>query len=260
MLSAADIMERQREGDEARTGSPTTEREIRQPPPASGASRRSSVSTPAPACAPAGRFRGRAGGRYDADGPKAKGRMKRGSWMRELARRIGAACAARFNSGLAPLHMAMADNPDPWVVEVLIEVGEDPNARDKKGRTPLHGAAMFNANPSVVEALIEAGADPNARAKNGLTPLHVVLLSRRADPSVVEALIEGGADPNARDKGGMTPLHIVASGRRADPSVVEALIEGGADPNARNEFGQLPSDCAKQGTDVYRRLSEARFE
>ena len=109
--------------------------------------------------------------------------------------------------------------------------------------------------------LIKAGADPGARADGDFTPLHFAAW-KNPEPSVVGALIEGGADPNARNEDGRTPLH-VAAWKNPEPSVVEALIEVGADPAARDERGRIPFDYAKRnealrGTDVYRRLSEAR--
>ena len=50
-----------------------------------------------------------------------------------------------------------------------------------------------------------------------------------------------------------------------EPSVIAALMEGGADPAVRDEDGKFPFDYAKgnralRGTDVYRRLNDARFE
>ena len=59
-----------------------------------------------------------------------------------------------------------------------------------------------------------------------------------------------------------TPLHKAAAG---DLAVVEKLIAAGADPKARDIGGKFPFDYAKnnkalQGTDVYWRLNEARFE
>lgn len=46
--------------------------------------------------------------------------------------------------------------------------------------------------------------------------------------------------------------------------MVEALMDAGADPSARDEAGQLPFDYAGyrgtwQGTNIYWKLSEARF-
>ena len=50
-----------------------------------------------------------------------------------------------------------------------------------------------------------------------------------------------------------------------EPSVVETLVEAGADPADRDEDGKTPFDYmedneALRGTDVYRRLNEARFK
>ena len=49
------------------------------------------------------------------------------------------------------------------------------------------------------------------------------------------------------------------------PSVTAALIEASADPGARDDGGKAPFDYAKdnaalQGTTIYWRLNEGRFE
>lgn len=76
-------------------------------------------------------------------------------------------------------------------------------------------------------------------------------------------LLAACAGPKARAQE-WTPLHAAAS-KSSDPSEIRALIEGGVAPRARGEVGKLPFDLAKdnealQGTDVYWRLHEARFE
>ena len=59
-------------------------------------------------------------------------------------------------------------------------------------------------------------------------------------------------DPNARDEGGLTPLHWAAL-ENTTPAVVAALLDAGADPAGRDK-----ADSPPKGTDVYRRLNEAR--
>ena len=111
------------------------------------------------------------------------------------------------------------------VIEALLAAGADPKARDEDASTPLHEAASFNYNPTVIETLIAAGADPNALDKHGRTPLHWAAAYNNA---VVEALLAAGVDPNARDKNGRSP------------------------------FDYAKDNEALHGTDVYRRLNEAR--
>ena len=93
-------------------------------------------------------------------------------------------------------------------------------------------------------------------------PLHAAALV--GDLAVVEKLIAAGANPNTHTNFGSTPLHYAAE-NNDNPAIVEVLIAGGANPNARDADGRFPFDHAKnnkalQGTDVYWRLNEARFE
>ena len=172
-----------------------------------------------------------------------------------------AAAAPVFADATRDLFMVVSRGTAPEV-SAAIAAGADPNARGDAGGTPLHGAAFGNSKPSVVAVLIEAGADVDARTESGKTPFHYA--ARDNEPSVVATLMEGGADPNARTESGMTPLHL-AAWKNPEPSVVAALIEGGADPSARDGRGKTPFDYAKdnealRGTEVYRRLDEARFK
>ena len=197
----------------------------------------------------------------------------------------GADPGARAGDCSTPLHWAARRSPALSVLAALIEAGADPSARDEDGSTPLHWAARYNPEPSVIAVLVEAGADPGARDEDGFMPLHWAA-GYNLESSVIAALIEAGADPDARDEGGFTPLHLAAGynddrwkarddrhwprdgrhwqRRNPEPSVIAALIEGGADPAARDEDGKFPFDYAKgnwalRRTDVYWRLSEARF-
>ena len=171
-----------------------------------------------------------------------------------------AASAPVFADATRDLFMVVSRGTAPEV-SAAMAAGADPNARAESGKTPLHWAARDD-EPSVVAARMEGGADPKARGARGMTPLHLAAW-KNPEPSVVAALIAGGADPNARGPHGMTPLHYAA--RDNEPSVVAALIEGGADPSARDGRGKTPFDYAKdnealRGTEVYRRLDEARFK
>ena len=172
--------------------------------------------------------------------------------------------AGKMRSSEVTMRLLARPSRGPWdnkgeVIEALLAAGADPNARDEDASTPLHEAASFNYNPTVIETLLAAGADPKALDKHGRTPLHWATVYNDA---VVEALLAAGADPNARDKNGLAPLHWAAK-HNDNPAVVETLIAAGADPNARDKNGRSPFDYAKgnealRGTDVYRRLNEAR--
>lgn len=143
-----------------------------------------------------------------------------------------------------PLHLAVANNPDPEVSAVLLEAGANPRARGYEGETPIHMAAG-NEDPALAALLLEAGADANARGSTGRTPLHQAARSN-SNPALIAVLLEAGAELEARavypdshwDYGNMTPLHEAAS--YGDPEVVTALIEAGADVDARVLAGAIP--------------------
>jgi len=84
-----------------------------------------------------------------------------------------------------------------------------------------------------------------------------------ADAEAVHARLAKGADPNARTEGGWTPLHDAAS---ADvPDAIAALPDAGADAGLLTADFEFPFDLIEddsplKGTDVYWRLSDARWE
>ncbi len=165
--------------------------------------------------------------------------------------RAGAAVDARargfsihYGWDWTPLHLAVANNPDPEVAALLLEAGANPRARGYEGETPIHMAAG-NEDPALAALLLEAGADANARGSTGRTPLHQAARSN-GNPALIAVLLDAGAELEARavypdshwDYGNMTPLHEAAS--YGDPEVVTALIEAGADVNARVLPGAIP--------------------
>ena len=176
----------------------------------------------------------------------------------------------------APPAMAVEVSCDDWNTQAFFEradaadvtrcvkAGEDPKSRSVfSGDTPLHLAAAYSARPGVIEALVKAGANPNARnLYKRTTPLHAAAAFGQT-PAIIEALVKAGAKVNLRDKFKQTPLHAAARESRT-PAVVAALLDAGANPGARNKSGKTPFDYAKEnpaltGTEVYRRLKEARF-
>ena len=155
-----------------------------------------------------------------------------------------------------------ADESD---ISRCLKAGADPISRSIfNGDAPLHKAAAYSKNPAVVVALVKAGADPNARnLYKRTTPLHTAAALGKT-PAIVDALVKAGANPNARDKYKQTPLHTAALEGKT-PAVVEALLDAGANPSARDRSGKTPGDYAEEnpvlrGTEVYRRLNEARFK
>ena len=157
------------------------------------------------------------------------------------------------------------ERTDESDISRCLKAGADPISRSIfNGDAPLHAAAAFSKNPAVVVALVKAGADPNARnLYKRTTPLHTAAALGKT-PAIVNALVKAGANPNARDKYKQTPLHTVALEGKT-PAVVEALLDAGANPSARDRSGKTPGDYAEEnpalrGTEVYRRLNEARFK
>lgn len=81
------------------------------------------------------------------------------------ALRAGANVNAKFDGGLAPLHMA-ANSAYPGraaVVRLLLDAGANVEVRDDRRRTPLHWAADSDA----AAVLIDAGADESAQDQDG---------------------------------------------------------------------------------------------
>ena len=105
------------------------------------------------------------------------------------------------------------------------------------------------------------GADPGARDRNGVTPLRAAASS--GDVEAIGALLDAGADPGAGDKKGYTPLHRAA--RWGHAAAIGALLDAGADPGARDRNGKTAFDLIRDGsplvgTEVYWRLSDARWD
>jgi len=118
---------------------------------------------------------------------------------------------------------------------------------------PAHTGNFFEgfeaAGPGVHVALCHA-AERSAPAAQGDAP------------DAIAALLAGGAAPNARREEGWTPLHTAVEGRALD--AIAALLHARADAGLRNANGQLPFDLIADdsplvGTDVYWRLSDARW-
>lgn len=202
----------------------------------------------------------------------------------------GSRVGARNASGATPLHLAAQHGTDPAAVSALVEAGSRVGARDASGATPLHAAAEHGTTPAIVEALLAAGADPEAKDEDGRTAvdylkenpgLRGTALFRQvaglscgdwntaqffslAAPADVSRCLEAGAEVEARDEAGATPLHAAASTSRT-PAVVQVLLDAGADPGARDKEGKMPWDYVKantalEGTEIYWRLNEARFD
>ena len=154
---------------------------------------------------------------------------------------------------------------DGWAVNA---VRYQPDYRTDEARAAVaareavtgRGACMPAVRAGLAFALVLAASAPVfADATRDL-----FMVVSRGTASEVSAAIAAGADPNARAEGGVTPLHMAAESN-PEPSVVAALIEAGADPSARDGRGKTPFDYAKdnealRGTEVYRRLDEARFK
>ena len=157
----------------------------------------------------------------------------------------------------------------PEVVRALIEVGPKigvtVNARDNVGCTALHFAARKNPNPEVIKALLDAEAEVNVQDKHGYwTPLHFAA-AENPNSGVIKALLNAKeAKVNLQDKRDMTPLHW-AAWKNPNPKVTEALLNAGVQAGAEDNAGKTPWDYAQyneklKGSEVYRRLYEARFK
>lgn len=163
--------------------------------------------------------------------------------------------------GYTPLYFAVQYSDNSAIIKALLAAGAEVNVRNMLNDTPLDLAAEVNDNPTVIKALVGAGAEVNARNRFGWTPLHVAA-QFNDNPAVITALLEAEADVAAQDHLDRTPLHI-AAGWNDNPAIIEALLDAGAPTIARDREGKTPWDLAQgnealEGTDAYRRLSEAQ--
>ena len=81
---------------------------------------------------------------------------------------------------------------------------------------------------------------------------------------LVELLLNRGANIAARSNAGQTPLHVAAA-LGGTSAVMEMLLDEGADASARDENGKTAFDLIQenpylQGSEVYWRLNETRFQ
>ena len=163
----------------------------------------------------------------------------------------------------------LLNNPTPEVIEILINAEALSKVPNECGHTALHLVARYKATtPEVIRTLIEAGpkigVTVNAQDNAGCTALHFAA-RKNPDPEVIEALLNAGAEVNAQDKyGGWTPFHFAAK-ENPNPKVIEILLNAGAQVWVEDRAGKTPWDYAQEnkklrGSEVYRRLYEARFK
>lgn len=132
-------------------------------------------------------------------------------------------------SGLTPLHLAAAFNPDLDVAKLLLEWGANLDQEASYG-TPLHWAAAWNPDPAMIELLLEWGA--NLDYNDNGTPLHWAA-QYNSEPTVTEKLIEWGANVTYDANG--TPLHRAAA-NNPNPEIVTLLLENGAGIEIQSYF------------------------
>ncbi len=165
----------------------------------------------------------------------------------------GANINARADTGLTPLHLAVAgsltQNPLP-LLRLLLERKPDLNARDNAGNTSLH-YALENSNAENTELLLAAGADPNIAGWTEGTaqpwwPLFRAVLARGGPEDMqrlTELLLKHGADVKAKTSEGWTALHLAAQ-YDLNP-IARLLLANGADANAQ---GNAPADVPNMAT------------
>ena len=93
-------------------------------------------------------------------------------------------------TGVTPLHLAAAFNPDLDVALMLLEWGVNLERTASRG-TPLHWAAAWNPDPAATRQLLEWGA--NLERDSVGTPLIWAAWSN-ANPAVTELLLDWGAN------------------------------------------------------------------
>ncbi|MGQ0582466.1 MAG: ankyrin repeat domain-containing protein [Reyranella sp.] len=155
----------------------------------------------------------------------------------------GADPKAKDSSGQTPLHSAVLPHTRPATtrptIELLLFNGADIEAKtDQTGLTPLH-LAVAKSPIETVALLLEKGASAKSRTtQTQLTPLHSVAeRSWGPNTEIAALLLANGADVNAKDFLGITPLHNAAV--RGVLDMVRFLVEQGADINAKDN-GNTP--------------------
>ena len=129
-----------------------------------------------------------------------------------------AAAMTREISGITPLQLAAAFNPNPEVTDILLRQGAGlggfleslENAPDYSEqvpsiRSPIHWALRYNSNLAVAELLLERGSSLDYQGYQG-TPLHFAV--RYGNSEITEALLDQGANAKATDSEGNTSCQV----------------------------------------------------
>ena len=121
-------------------------------------------------------------------------------------------------SGITPLQLAAAFNPNPEVTDTLLRRGaglggfmesfEDAHYFSEQVpsiRPPIHWALRYNSNLAVAELLLEPGESLDDQGYQG-TALHFAV--RYGNSEITEALLDQGADAKATDSESNTPCQL----------------------------------------------------
>ena len=150
-------------------------------------------------------------------------------------------------SGMSPLHLAAAFNPDLDVAKLLLEWGANLEQRTSDGGrgAPLHWAAAYNPDPAATGQLLEWGANLE-HDQNG-TPLRWAAW-HNPNPAVTELLLEWGANLDivfsfvTNDRSAI--MH--AAVHNPNPAVAGLLLDQGANIEAQDRYLDRPLHDAAQ--------------
>ncbi|KAI5801200.1 ankyrin repeat-containing domain protein [Geopyxis carbonaria] len=169
----------------------------------------------------------------------------------ELLLSRGANVNSKGNSGMTPLHDAVATNR-PEIISLLVRSGARVNDADTDGQTPLF-FAVERGHEVAVRTLLELGADIDQPDCFGMSPLSRACAQCcvHINPGVVQVLLDADADVKSSDDEGLVALHHAA--REGHTEVVRMLLRKGASVNVRDSCqchgrsGTSPLDMAEQG-------------
>ncbi len=159
-----------------------------------------------------------------------------------------------YDSGITPLHNAIASN-QPEEVKRLLAEGADVNARTKRTLTPL-SFALDQSNFTIVEILINHGADINTAYEEEYEEKPLLAAALTGNVDIIQLLLDNGADVSVKDFFGKMPLSNTLIGDHADAA--RLLIQNGADVFYIGSIGAITGETMLHSAALLRSVNVAQ--